>query len=127
MKPIPGWRYLVLLAGLALLALLVIEFNSRMTELNRLTEDRQEIQTRFNEVAGTKAALETQVAYAASNQAVEDWAYEQGRMIRPGDVPVIPLESTVTAAVPTPRPTVVATELSNWESWVALFTGPKSP
>jgi cell division protein FtsB len=127
MKQIPGWRYLVLLAGLALLAWLVIEFNSRMTELNRLTADRQEIQARFNEVAGTKAALETQVAYAASDKAVEDWAYEQGHMIRPGDVPVIPLQSTVTAPVPTPRPTATVSEMSNWESWVALFTGPKSP
>lgn len=108
-------------------AWIVINFNSRLAELNRLSEQREIVQERYDIVKGTAAALDAEVAYAQSDAAVEKWAYEQGHMARPGDYPVIPLAASPVPPTPTVQPAVIQPERSNPESWLALLFGPKAP
>jgi hypothetical protein len=114
-------KYAILVLALALLAFLVIDFNSRTAELNRLTAERETVNAKLNSRLGTKEALERQIAYATSEAAVYDWAYEDGHMIHSGDYPIIPIQPVETTPIPTPRPPVQQTELSNWQRWLALF------
>ena len=106
---------------------MVIEFNTRISELQRLTAERDYVQGQYEEVVATKSALETQVAFGNSDAAVEKWAYEEGHLVRPGDVPVVPIQSTAVTPIATPSPMVIETEQSNLDYWLALFFGPKSP
>ncbi len=122
-----NWKYAVLVIGLAVLATMIMDFNSRMTEWRRLQIQKDEVSTQEAQVTGTQAMLETQIAYATSDISVEEWARVQGHMAKPNDyvgVPVAPEEST---PEPQPTTTVIQRPVSNWQLWLSLFIDPPSP
>jgi hypothetical protein len=121
------WRYLFLILGLAVVAWLVMDFNSRVVELNRLKSEREYVEKRYQEVLGTKTALQAEVDYANSDAAVEKWAYEDGHLTRSGDHPVIPVSVGAILPTATPKPVMTSPQISNSEGWLALFLGPKTP
>ena len=113
-------RNIILVLTLVLAAFLVMDFNGRMSELKRLEAERDAVQVEVNNRLETKAALQAKIDYATSDAAVYEWAYEN-HMVRDGDNPVIPIQVAVETPVPTPRPQVTATEMSNYERWFSLF------
>ena len=122
MFPVPiNFRRVAAFAGIFLLVLLVIEFNNRLEELNRLNEQREEVRALATQAIQTQIALQTQVAYAGSTEAVEEWARTEGHYMQEGDQPVIPvgLPGSEPAIVNTPIP--LPTPMQNWEIWWTLF------
>jgi len=110
--------------GLVVLVVLMMDFNNRVSELLRLNAQKDEISTSVFGLQSTEHSLKTQIAYATSGAAVEQWAREEGGLSRPGDFPIVPL-SPGGSVQPTPEvaaPTVAA--VSNWEVWQILFFGP---
>lgn len=101
--------------------LVVIEFNTRLEELNRLNEQRNEVRAVATQAQQTQMALLTQVAYGGSTAAVEEWARTEGHYVQEGDQAVIPVgqpgSEPVIAATPLPIPT----PMQNWEVWWNLF------
>ena len=71
----------------------------------------------------TQIALQTQVAYAGSTNAVEEWARIDGHYIQDGDLPVVPLGQPGAPPVEAATPTPVPTQMPNWEVWWNLFFG----
>ncbi len=116
-------KKIIVLSAVLLLVLLMINLNSRLSEYFRLSSDRDQLSTEVAYYRATKVALETQAAYATSDQAVEDWARNEARMARPGDKVIVPLTPEGQTPQPevqvTPTPTVV----ENWQVWWALFFG----
>lgn len=115
-------KYIVVLGGLILLAFLVIIFNNRMAEQRQLVAQSEIIHAELESLQLTDANLDAQIAYATSDLAVEEWAYQEARWVRAGDFPVVPVSpSTPTpAAFPStdlPEPLIY----SNWQVWWALF------
>ena len=114
-------RRVLIFAGIFVLILFVIEFNSRLEELNRLNEQRDTIRALATQAMQTQIALQTQVAYAGSADAVEEWARTEGHYMQEGDQPVIPVgvpgSEPVIANTPEPMPT----PMQNWEIWWTLF------
>jgi cell division protein FtsB len=103
------------------LAFLVIIFNNRIAEQRQLVVQAEKLETDLDSMQATEARLIEQIAYATSDAAVEEWAYQEARMIREGDQPIVPIspsESTpVEAPPPAPEPVVYTT----WQIWWALF------
>jgi cell division protein FtsB len=122
-----GWRYALLVLGLAVLAVMVMDFNRRTADLRRLTTEKEAVSAQVTSLVETQNGLKEQVAYATSDAAVMEWAYQDGHMIRQGDVPVIPIPADQVTPVPTPTPAPTQVQTSNWEKWLILFTGPKAP
>jgi len=116
-----NFRRVAIFAGILALFLLVVEFNTRLEELNRLDAQRDEVRARATHAAQTQFALQTQVAYAQSTAAVEEWARTEGHYAKEGDHPVIPVEVPGSASVLVATPTAVPTPLENWEIWWKLF------
>ena len=115
-------KYIVVLAGLVFLAFLVIVFNNRMADQRQLVAQAEVIGAELAALQLTDANLDAQIAYATSDLAVEEWAYQEARWAREGDFPVVP----VSPSTPTPAaaPSVEPPELipySNWQIWWALF------
>lgn len=79
------------------------------------------MRTLATEAIQTQIALHTQVAYAASTDAVEDWARTDGRYLQEGDQPVIPVEQPGSVPVIVNTPVPVPTPMQNWEIWWTLF------
>jgi hypothetical protein len=113
-------RYVVLVVSLVLLAYLVMEFNSRTAELNRLRSEREAVNARLESKQATKAALEAEIGYATSDAAAIQWGYEN-HMARPGDYVVVPVQAIQVTPTPAPRVVVTTAEVSRIQRWLSLF------
>jgi hypothetical protein len=127
MSQFRGWRSIFLVLGLAVIAWMVIDFNGRLAQLNHLKAYQATVEVRYADSKATLSALEAEKAYALSDAAVEKWAYEEGHMVRPGDVPVVPLPAMPVTPTPVIIPTVTTVPMSNSEAWQALILGIKLP
>ena len=116
-----GWKYALLVIGLIVLTLLIMDFNNRMAGLSRLSDKREDVAVDATSLVQTQVQLETQIAYATSDAAVEEWAYEEGHMVREGENLVIPLEYPGYTPEVTIIPTATPVPKSNWQIWVSLF------
>ena len=78
---------------------------------------------RISNLEATQYALETQIAYADSDKAVEEWARTYERYVKSGDQVIIPLSpEDVTPEInylETPTPS----DEENWEIWWEMFFG----
>ncbi len=118
-----NFRRFAIFLGVFILILLVIEFNSRLDELNQLNSQREEVRTAATEAMQTEMSLQTQVAYASSTEAVEQWARTEGHYIQEGDQPVIPVGQPGSDPVIVDTPTPAPTPMQNWQEWWNLFFG----
>lgn len=109
------------IAAIALLMMLMMNINSRLGEYFRLSGERDVLRTQVNYDAMTKVAWDTKVAYATSDQAVEEWARDKAHMIKPGDEFVVPVTPVGQTPEPVIIPTQTAAPIENWEVWRALF------
>jgi hypothetical protein len=116
-----GWKYALLVIGLVVLSLLVMDFNNRMVELRRLSDKREDVAIEATDLMYTQVYLETQIAYATSEAAVNEWAYEEGHMVREGENLVIPLEYPGFTPEVTFVPTTTPEPESNFQIWFSLF------
>ena len=116
-----GWKYALVVIGLVVLTLLVMDFNNRMAGLRRLSDKREDVAIEATDLMQTQVYLETQVAYSTSEAAVDDWAYEEGHMVREGENLVIPLEYPGFTPKVTVIPTVTPEPESNLQIWYSLF------
>jgi hypothetical protein len=114
------WRNILIIVGLFLAVVLLVDFNRRMEELDRLTAQLDAVRAEATTVIQTQTALAGQVAYATSDVAVQEWAYGN-KMVRPGEhlVGLVP-DAKIT---PTTIPTLVlrVNEMPNWRIWWELF------
>ncbi|UCD42600.1 MAG: hypothetical protein JSV69_03040 [Chloroflexota bacterium] len=116
-----GWKYALVVIGLVVLTLLVMDFNNRMAELRRLSDKREDVALEATGLMQTQLHLETQIAYATSEAAVVEWAYEEGHMVREGENLVIPLEYPGFTPQITVIPTATPEPESNLQIWFSLF------
>jgi hypothetical protein len=102
---------------------LLMDLNTRLTVLFRLTKTQNDMKTNVYQLETTKQALLTQIAYATSDDAVRRFANDDRHWYQEKDVPVFPVpdpKSTPPSFVqPTPTPMVV----EHWQKWWALFFG----
>ena len=116
-------RRLAAIIGIIMLVFIVLEFNRRLEELKLLNGQHEIMLTQATQSLETQAALNTQVAYAGSDSAVEEWARVDGHYVQDGDLPVVPIgqpgDPPAEASTPVPTPT----PLQNWEVWYELFFG----
>lgn len=114
-------RRVAIFAGVIVLILIMVELNSRLEELNRLNDQLGQVRIAATHSIQTQIALQTQLAYAGSTQAVEEWARTEGHYMREGDQPVVPIgqpgSDPIVVATPTPMPT----PMQNWQVWWGLF------
>lgn len=116
-----NFRRVLTVAGILILVLMVIDFNRRIETLNTLNKQAAEVRVQATHAMQTQIALQTQVAYAGSEAAVEDWARSEGHYVRDGDQPVVPIgqpgSEPIQSAEPAPQPT----PMPNWQVWWNLF------
>ncbi len=113
-----------LVIGLLIISFfLVMDLNSRLNDLSRLSGQRDQLQNEVNQLQITQFALETKIAYATSEVAVKDWARQNAGLGQPGDIPVIPLPPKDYTPQPALQPTSTPQIVEHWQKWWALFFG----
>jgi hypothetical protein len=116
-----NFRRVAIFLGIFILILAVIEFNTRLEELNRLNDQRDEVRAIATQSIQTQMALQTHVAYAGSTAAVDEWARTEGHYVLEGDQPVIPIVQPGSEPVIISTPIPIPTPMQNWEVWWKLF------
>ena len=108
---------------IGMLVLVILGFHDRITTLHRLEKEAEEFGEVVAQLTATSAVLEAQITFAASDAAVEKWAYEEGRMVREGDHPIAPIPSAETTPEPDILQAPAPETYENWEYWKFLFFG----
>ena len=116
-------RRVFTIAGILVLVLMVIDFNRRLEALNILNKQADQVRVQATQAMQTQIALETQVAYASSDAAVEEWARSEGHFVQDGDLPVVPIGQPGSGLTQSAEPTPVPTPMPNWQVWWDLFFG----
>ena len=116
-------KKVAIIVGAVILFFLVMDLNNRLNELSRLTEQEHKAATVNSQLQSTLDVLKTQLAYASSEGAVEQWAYNEGHMARPGEKLIVPLSPAGTTPQSLIEETPVPTPVPNWRIWFALITG----
>lgn len=116
-------RRLIVFVGILVLVLMVMDFNARLEELNLLRKQAGIVSIQATQAVQTEMALQTQVAYGASDQAVQDWARSEGHFVQPGDQAVVPVGAPGSTPPQIETPTQQPTSLPNWQVWWNLFFG----
>ena len=116
-------RRVIVAIGILMLGFIVLEFNRRVEELKLLNGQYEQMQVQATQALQTQAALNTQVAYAGSNAAVEEWARVDGHYVQDGDLPVVPIGQPGVPPVEASTPVPTPTPMQNWEVWRELFFG----
>jgi cell division protein FtsB len=116
-------RKILAVLGLVVLAYMVLDLNHRVSELMRLTSERDAMATEVSQIKQTQAFLESEIAYANSDAAVEKWAREDAYMARPGEHPIIMMPDPKYTPQPTVEPVTTPVMLENWQIWGELFFG----
>jgi cell division protein FtsB len=113
------WIFILVIGGILILG----DLNRRMADARRLDQDAQALETEVAILETESADLLTQVSEATSEIVVQEWAHEEGGMIQPGEVLVIPVAPSDAMPEVTPTPSPGLEQPSNWEVWWALLFG----
>ena len=114
-------RRVAVFAGIIILILIMVELNSRLEELNRLNDQLDQVRIAATHSVQTQVALQTQLAYAGSTQAVEEWARTEGHYMQEGDQPVVPIGQPGSNPIVIATATPIPTPMQNWQVWWGLF------
>ncbi len=114
-------RRVTVFAGVIILIMIMVELNSRLEELNRLNDQLDQVRIAATYSIQTQAALQTQLAYAGSTQAVEEWARTEGHYMKEGDQPVVPIGQPGSDPIVITTPIPMPTPMQNWQVWWGLF------
>ena len=116
-------RRVAKIIGIIALVFVVLEFNRRLEELKLLNKQHDIVQAQATQAVQTQIALQTQLAYASSSSAVEEWARTDGHYVREGDLPVVPIAQPGAAPVEMSTPIPEPTPMTNLQTWWDLFFG----
>jgi len=116
------WRNILVVFGLIFAVILLVDFNHRMEDLDRLSTQLNSVRAEATAIIQTQNALAGQVAYATSDVAVEEWAYDN-KMVRPGEHPVSVVPGTDTTPTPELAVTSSGGGIPIWRIWWELFFG----
>jgi hypothetical protein len=124
---------IIFAAILSIGLLLVINFSGRIAR-------GQQMEIASNQLQATMSVLQTEQRdlirerdYAANDASVEHWAHTEGKLVREGEILVIPVPGNVVDVTPTPLSPIMITtedddeEPPSWHLWWNLFFDGEPP
>jgi cell division protein FtsB len=116
-------KQIIVIGVLVLFVFLMMDLNSRVTTLVRLTDQHANVSEQVDALQSTKSTVLTQVAYATSDLSVDEWARVDGHLSKPGDHTIILIPPKDITPTPIVIPTATPEVVSNWQVWKALLLG----
>jgi hypothetical protein len=111
---------------LAIGLILAINFSSRIAAGRPLQTAYERVLSEIEQLKVEQARLVAELEYARGDEFVESWAHDEGKMVREGEVLIVPVPSGASVE-PTPdaQPTVAVEtkppEPEPWLLWWGLF------
>ncbi len=117
---------LMLAVALTIGLVLALNFSSRISLDRDLARIHAEFSSEIDLLLVEQKRLIAELDYVKSDDYVEYWARDEGKMIREGEFLILPQSVGAAAAEPTPPRRLVEFQTTepkpkNWELWWALF------
>ena len=122
-KRLPDSKRVLLAVIFIALFFLLMDLNTRLGEMNRLSLQRATLALENTQLAQTQMVLETKIANVNSDTAVEKWAREEAKLVKSGDKLIVPIPPPGETPQPTPIQVVLPEPVPNWRVWWQLFFG----
>lgn len=116
-------RAVIPLAAIVLIWLAAV-FNNRLQAMKVKEEEASTVRAEATSVMATQVALKALSTYAVSDQAAVDWARGEGRFIKEGDRPILPVAAVQQPSVMLTPLAPTSTPIPNWQLWLRVFFGP---
>ena len=113
-------------AILAISLLLAINFSGRIAAGHKVESEHENLLHQISTLGAQATALKGEYNFVNSDAFIEIWAHGEGKMVKDGEVLVVPVPGVAT---PQPTPTPFPVDLSlaptpqaqSWELWWRLF------
>jgi len=119
---------IVFAAILSIGLLLVINLSGRIARGQQMEAERVRLQATIDVLQEEQIALRQERNYAESDAKVEQWAHSDGKMVREGEVLVIPIPGQQPEITPTATPPAALAQAEtdedrepSWHLWWQLF------
>jgi len=119
---------IVFAAILSIGLLLVINLSGRIARGQQMEAERIRLQATIDVLLEEQSALRKERDYAESDAKVEQWAHSDGKMVREGEVLVIPIPGREPEVTPTATPPAELAQAEadddrqpTWRLWWQLF------
>lgn len=113
-------RILLIVIGLGALLFLMRDLNNRMAELRRLEYEAGRVGNQYEQMVGTKVALEMQVTEAAKQLDLRNQSGKNNEG-QPGDTLIVPVPVEGSVAQPAEAQVTPLVLTEKWELWLAMF------
>ncbi len=121
------WNVIKIVAVVAIFGFFAIRINQQMAQLAHVSQQEEIVRGTTEALQATQVFLNQEITRATSEVAVEEWAYEEAHMARPGDQLIVPLAPGDSTPTPQPRNQITYVQKDNWEIWRDLFFSEDSP
>ena len=101
---------------------MMMDLNSRLSALFRLTGQRDQVSTEVSLLQATKDEVQNLIDFATSEAAVGQWARQEHMGLK-GDKLIVPLAGAKATPQPKKRITSTPETATGWEVWRELFFG----
>lgn len=123
---------ILFIAILAIGMLLTINFSARISRGQQYNDLQIQVEGTIDALRAENIELRQELEFVQSDAAVEDWAHRDGKMVRPGEILVIPVPGLV---LPTATPIATAPPLDepvepdipSTDLWWSLFFDSEPP
>ncbi len=113
------WIVMVLIAGL----LIIGDLNRRMADARRLEQDALILEDQVAAKSTEQADLRTRVAGATSEDAIAEWAHADAKLVREGEVLIVPLAPPDETPTPGEAESDYPDQPTKLQIWWALLFG----
>ena len=101
-----------------------VDFGRRVAAIYRLRREKARLEQEIAQEEARREELEAYKGYVQSDEFVEQWARTEGKMVKPGETPVVPVPvRTPTLSEKHPPEESQAAEGAHWREWWELFFG----
>ncbi|HKY84676.1 MAG TPA: hypothetical protein VJ160_07615 [Anaerolineales bacterium] len=117
------FQRLMIVVGVIAALFILGDLNRRMEDARRMERDARTLASQVAGLESLSVELQTQIAGATSEAAIEAWAHGEGKLVRDDEKLVVPIPppgaATPSPATPTPLPSPPST----WLVWRELLFG----
>ncbi len=116
-------RQILLILVVAAAFYIVFDLGDRISAANEMNAKYREMATRVYGLQLTETMLYTQIARATQPSFLEDYIRPEGKLVQPGDIPIIPIPGDPIQTTQMVNPVSGGETYAKWEIWWDLFFG----
>ena len=127
-RPVVSSRQFIAIIVATVALFMAVDFGRRAAAIYRLQREKARLEQEIAQEEARREELEAYKGFVQSDEFVEQWARTEGRMVKPGETPVVPIPVRTPPPPAEPPPEKgQAAEGAHWREWWELFFGRRPP